>query len=87
MAQQKTSGATEAANGLGLLAAIICAFFGFEQGGWPGALIAAAFAFGGVHLAFAAVALALRLAAAGVVLLLMLLALHNRWQWLSGLFQ
>ena len=85
-AGQKTT-ATEAVNWGGALAAVICASFGFDQGGWPGALIAAVVAFGGVHLVFAAVAIVLRLAAGAVVLLLTLAALKNRLDWLAGLLQ
>lgn len=87
MSTEKKTTATEAANWLGALAALICGAFGYDQGEWPGALAAAAVAFGGVHLAFAAVALAFRLAAVAVVLLLMLVALKNRWDWLTSLIQ
>ena len=87
MSAGKETTATDVANGLGALAAIICAFLGYAHGEWPGAIAAAVVAFGGVHLAFAAIAIALRLAAGAVVLLLVLAALKNRWDWLAGLFQ
>lgn len=72
---------------LAIIAAIVCAFAGFDYGGWPGAAIAAAVAFGGVYMLFTAIVLAIRLAIGGAILLLILLALKNRWEWLSTLFQ
>ena len=87
MSANKETTARDVANWAGALAALVCAAFGYDQGGWPGALIAAVVAFGGVHLAFAAVALALRLAAGAVVLLLVLVALKNRWDWLTALIE
>ena len=87
MSKSQESSVKEAANSLGGLAAFFCAFAGYDQGGWPGALIAAALAFGGVHLMFAAISLAFRLAIGAVILLVILAALGNRAQWLAGLFQ
>ena len=87
MSANKKTTATDAANWGGALAAVICASFGFDQGGWPGAAIAAVIAFGGVHLAFAAVAIVLRLAAGVIVLLLTLVALKSRLEWLAGVLQ
>lgn len=83
----KSSGVDDAANTLGIIAAIFCAFLGYSHGEWPGAVVAAIVAYGGVRLAFAAVGLALRLMAGGLVLLLMVAALKNRWDWLLGLGQ
>ena len=76
-----------AANILGAIAAVLCSFLGYDHGGWPIAVLAAIIAFGGVHLAFTAIALAWRVAVAGFVLLLILAALKNRWDWLTGLAQ
>lgn len=72
---------------LAIIAAIVCGFAGYDYGGWGGALAAAAVAFGGVYLLFTAIVLALRLAVGGAILLVILVALKNRWDWLSGLFQ
>lgn len=44
---EKPSSSGDAANGLGILAAIICFFFGFDKGEWVGGFIAAAGAYGG----------------------------------------
>ena len=87
MSEKKTSSPRDAANGVGVIAGIICAFAGYDQGGWIGAIIAAAVAFGGVHLMFAAIGLALRLAIGAVILLVILAALGNRVEWLARLFQ
>lgn len=72
---------------LALIAAVVCAFAGYDYGQWPGAIAAAVVAFGGVYMLFAAILLGIKLAVGGVVLLLMITALKNRWDWLSGLFQ
>lgn len=87
MSNNEPMTAKDWANGLGGIAGIICAFAGYDQGGWIGAIIAAVFAFGGVHLMFAAVNLAFRLAIGAVILIVILAALGNRAQWLAGLFQ
>lgn len=71
---------------LASIAAIICAFAGYDVGQWPGAIGAAVVAFGGVYMLFAAIVLGIKLAIGGAVLLLMAFALKNRWDWLSGLF-
>ena len=83
MSDSSSSGSP--AHAIGIIAAIICFFFGFDQGAWIGGLVAAAMAYGGVLLAFAAIAIAIRLAAGAAVLLLILIALKNRWDWLAGL--
>ena len=72
---------------IGVIAGIVCAFAGYDVGGWPGALVAAVAAFGGIYLLFAAIVLGIKLAICGGILLLMLLALKNRWEWLSSLLQ
>lgn len=87
MSGGETTTAKDWANGLGGIAAIICAFAGYDQGGWIGAIIAAVLAFGGVHLMFAAIGLAFRLAIGAVILLVILTVLGNRAEWLAGLFQ
>lgn len=71
---------------IALIAAVICAFAGYDVGQWPGALTAAAVAFGGIYMLFAAIVLGLKLAVGGVVLLLMIAALKNRWDWLVEVF-
>ena len=76
-----------AANILGGGAAVLCAFLGYDHGGWPIAALAAVVAFGGVHLAFTAIAIGWRFLVTGVVLLLILAALKNRWDWLMSLAQ
>ena len=87
MSNGDTTTARDWANGLGAIAGIICAFAGYDQGGWIGAIIAAVLAFGGVHLMFAAIGLAFRLAIGAAILLVILAVLGNRFQWLAGLFQ
>ena len=87
MSKQEKADPKGAANALGLIAAVLCAFLGYDYGGWPIAVLAAAVAFGGVHLAFAAIAIAWRLVIGGLVLLLILAALKNRWDWLAGMAQ
>jgi len=69
------------------IAAIICAFGGYDVGQWPGAVAAAVVAFGGVYMLFAAILLGIKLAIGGIVFLMLVLALKNRWDWLVGLFQ
>ena len=44
---EKQSSVGDAANGLGILAAIICFFIGFDKGAWVGGFITAAVAYGG----------------------------------------
>ena len=87
MSAEGSTSARDWANSLGAFAGIICAFAGYDQGGWIGAIIAAVAAFGGVHLMFAAIGLAFRLAIGAVILLVILATLGNRAQWLLGLFQ
>ena len=86
MAEQQKSSSTEAANGIGALVAIIVAFAGYAQGGWIGAAVAAAVAFGGVHLLFLTFGLLVRFVVLGVVLLIALLILKSRAEWLAALF-
>ena len=71
---------------LASIAAIICAFAGYDYAEWGGALAAAAVAFGGIYMLFTAVVLALRLAVGGVILVVIVVALKNRWDWLSSMF-
>jgi hypothetical protein len=82
---EKQSSVGDAANGLGILAAIICFFIGFDKGAWVGGFITAAVAYGGVRLAFVAVSLLWRWLIISAVLLLLLASLVNRWNWLAGL--
>ena len=72
---------------LAVIAAIICAFAGYDAGQWPGAFAAAAVAFGGVYALFAAIVIGLKLVIGGVVFVVIVASLKNRWDWLSGLFQ
>lgn len=74
MSQGKEPSAKDWANGLGAVAGIICAFAGYAQGGWVGAV-------------FAAVGLAIRLAVGGIILLVILAVLANRAEWIFGPFQ
>lgn len=55
MSNNKPATSKDWVNGLGVIAGIICAFAGYDQGGWIGAIIAAFVAFGGVHLMFIAI--------------------------------
>lgn len=81
------SSGSDAANGLGILAAILCFFLGFDKGGWGGGLLTAAVAYGGVRLAFMAIGLLWTWLVSGAVLALVLFALKNRWDWLREFLQ
>ena len=87
MSEKAETSSKEAANGIGAIVAIICAFAGYAQGGWVGALIAAAVAFGGVHLLFITFGLLVRFVVLGVILLIAFVILRNRYEFLAGLFQ
>lgn len=87
MSEKAESSGKEAANGLAVVVAIICAFAGYAQGGWVGAAVAAAVAFGGVHLLFITFGLLVRFVVLGVVLLIAFVILQNRYEFLAGLFQ
>lgn len=53
MSEKTETSPGEAATGIGILVAIVCAVAAFAQGGgWGGAAIAGAMAFGGVKLLF-----------------------------------
>lgn len=85
MASKKSGEGNTPIMNLALIAWIVCAFYGYSHGGWPGAGAAAFVAFTGVHLAFATLALAIRVTAGAVVVILMLASLQNRIEWLSEL--
>lgn len=84
---EKSASSDEAANGIGILVAIVCALAGYAQGGWVGALVAAGVAYGGVRLLFITFGLLIRFAVLGFVLLIAFVILKNRYDWLAGLFQ
>lgn len=86
MSEKAETSGTDVANGIGAVLAIVCAFAGYAQGGWVGAAVAAAAAFGGVHLLFFTVGVLMRFIVLGVVLLIAFAILKNRYDWLAGLF-
>jgi len=89
MSEQNASSGSgkDAIRGLAIIAAIICAFAGYAHGEWIGAATAAVVAYGGIYIAFAALAWAIRVAAGAVVLILLLAALADRWAYIEGLFR
>ncbi|MBP5856246.1 hypothetical protein KAJ83_04440 [Marivibrio halodurans] len=72
---------------LAIIAAIICGIAGYDVGQWGGAIAAAVIAFGGVYMLFAAIVIGIKLAIGGAIFLMLVVALKNRWDWLSSLFQ
>lgn len=87
MAEKAEPSGTELANRFAIVIAIICAIAGHAQGGWVGAAIAAAVAFGGVHLLFFTVGVLMRFIVLGIVLLIAFVILQNRYEFLAGLFR
>jgi hypothetical protein len=86
MAEARQEGGSEFSNGLALLAAVICGFAGFSQGGWELAIVAALVGGGAVKLAFAFVRLLIPFLVTGVILVVIGFILVDHVEWLERLF-